>query len=88
MRLRLRQLFDQSLAELHWISTLGTRLCFYCLDKNPESLTPLAPNAAYVEYVAMSEVIYMPERHLYESHFTNLCVSHLCPTIQNLIDIR
>jgi hypothetical protein len=40
MRSRLTQLFDESLSELHGISALGTRLCFYCLDKNTESLTP------------------------------------------------
>jgi hypothetical protein len=57
MRLRLRQLFDQSLTELHGISTLGTRLCFYCLDKNTESLTPrpIPQNAAYVNDTAPAD---------------------------------
>jgi hypothetical protein len=57
MRLRLRQLFDQSLTELHGVSALGTRLCFYCLDKNTESLTPpLIPrNAAYVNDTAPAD---------------------------------
>jgi len=43
----LRQIFDQSLTELHGISALGTRLCFYFLT---ESLTPppIPQNAAYV----------------------------------------
>ena len=54
MRLRLEQLFDESLSELHGISALGTRLCFYCLDKNTESLTPprIPRNPAYVNDVA------------------------------------
>jgi hypothetical protein len=54
MRLRLRQLFDQSLTELHGISALGTRLCFYCLDKNSESTTPppIPRNEAYVNDTA------------------------------------
>jgi hypothetical protein len=54
MRLRLRQLFDESLSKLHGISALGTRLCFYCLDKNTESLTPpfIPRNTAYVNDVA------------------------------------
>jgi hypothetical protein len=45
--LRLRQLFDQSLTELHGISALGTKLC---LDTNTESLTPplIPQNAAYI----------------------------------------
>lgn len=54
MRLRLRQLFDECLSELHGISALGTRLCIYCLDKNTESLTPpfIPRNPAYVNDVA------------------------------------
>jgi hypothetical protein len=54
IRLRLRQLFDECLSELHGISALGTRLCFYCLDKNTESLTPpfIPRNPACVNDVA------------------------------------
>ncbi|KIM78059.1 hypothetical protein PILCRDRAFT_11507 [Piloderma croceum F 1598] len=57
MRLRLRQLFDQSLTELHGISALGTRLCFYCLDKNTESLTPrpIPQIAAYINDTAPAD---------------------------------
>jgi hypothetical protein len=52
----MRQLFDhwQSLTELHRISALGTRLCFYSFDKKLESTTPplrlttIPRNEAYV----------------------------------------
>jgi hypothetical protein len=37
MRVRLDQLYDQSLSEVHGISAFGTALCFYRLDKNTES---------------------------------------------------
>ena len=54
MRQRLRQLYDQSLSELRGISALGTKLCFYSLDKSLESLTPLAipRNEAYINDTA------------------------------------
>jgi hypothetical protein len=54
MRLRLRQLFDRSLTELHGISALGPRLCFYCLDKTMESLTPsrIPRNDTYINDTA------------------------------------
>lgn len=57
MRLRLRQLFDQGLTELHGISALGTRLCFYCLDKTTKSLTPppIPRNDAYVNDTAPAD---------------------------------
>jgi len=57
MRSRLRQLFDQSLTELHGISALGTRLCFYCLDKAAESVTPppIHRGAAYVNDTAPAD---------------------------------
>ena len=42
MQERFRQLYDQSLSELRGISALGTKLCFFSLDKKLESLTPLA----------------------------------------------
>jgi hypothetical protein len=54
MRERLRQLYDQSLSELRGISALGTKLCFYSLDKSLESLTPIAipRNDAYINDTA------------------------------------
>ena len=54
MRERLRQLYDQSLSELHGISALGTKLCFYSLNKSLESLTPLAipRNETYINDTA------------------------------------
>jgi hypothetical protein len=48
MRLRLRQLFGQSLTKLHGISALGTRLCFYY-----PSLIPR--NAAYINDTAPAD---------------------------------
>ena len=57
IRDRLRQLFDQSLSELRGISALGTRLCFYTLDKSLESITPIAipRNEAYVNDTAPAD---------------------------------
>lgn len=57
MRLRLRQFFDQSLTELHGISALGLRLCFYCLEKNSETTTPpsIPRNDAYVNDTAPAD---------------------------------
>ena len=54
MRLRMRELFDQSISEVHGISALGTKLCFYCLDKKAESLTPrfIPRDTAYIKDVA------------------------------------
>ena len=50
----MRELFDRSLSEIYGVSALGAKLCFYCLDKKAESLTPLliprdpaAPNFKY-----------------------------------------
>ena len=57
MRLRLKQLFDQSLTELHGISALGTRVCFYCLNKSTESVTPppIPHNTVYVNDTAPAD---------------------------------
>ena len=54
MRWRMRELFDRGLSEVHGISALGTKLCFYCLDKKAESLTPLfiPRDPAYIKDVA------------------------------------
>ena len=54
MRLRIRQLLGKSLTKLHGISAFGTKFCFYCLDKNAETVTafhiPWSP--AYVNDIA------------------------------------
>lgn len=54
MRLKMAQLFDASPSVLYGISALGTRLCFYMLDKTTESLTPqvIPRDPTYVNDVA------------------------------------
>ena len=55
VRERLRQVYDQSFSGLHGISALGTKLCFYSLDKILEPIiTPLAipRNEAYINDTA------------------------------------
>jgi hypothetical protein len=57
MRLRMEQLSDQRRIELHGISAFGTRMCFYCLAKNSESVTPppVPWDFAYVKDVAPAD---------------------------------
>ncbi|KAF8633625.1 hypothetical protein AX17_004417 [Amanita inopinata Kibby_2008] len=57
LRSRLEHLSNQSLSELHGLSALGTRLCFYCRDKSTESVTPpLIPrNDEYVNDTAPAD---------------------------------
>lgn len=40
MRGRIEELFDQSPSEIHGVSALGQKLCFYCYDKHTQTLTP------------------------------------------------